>query len=90
MAEHVNYIRINTASNVTVGGPSSHVALMSVNVCTAAASNVLTINDATSNAVIATIDASSKGSYWFGGCRIPGGIKVTLSTGGADCTVSYV
>lgn len=84
------YRPIRTVSNFAVGGPGSAVTLGTVNVDTAAASAVLKIYDGTSasGTLVASIDASAKGSYTYL-TRLPNGMFVDLSGGTADCTIGY-
>ena len=85
-----NYIHLSAAGNASAGGTGSHTFLVAVNVNTAAAASTVTIQDAAGTVTIAVIDSTAKGSYWFGGVRIPGGIKVTVAGGNPDVTVSYI
>lgn len=84
------YIHISTQTAKTIGAAGSHSYLVSVCVNTAAASAVCTLTDATSGATIAVIDASAKGSYWYGGVRVPGGVTATQTGGNADLTIAVV
>jgi len=69
--------------------PAGSGELWSVNVNTGAASAVLKIYNNTSAVaadIIATIDASATGSFWYG-VLCPKGIFAVLSGGNADITI---
>lgn len=71
------------------GGPGSGARLWAVNVSTSAASAVVTIYHGTSASapVVATIDASAKGSYVYLGAYYGNGLFVKLTGGNALVTV---
>jgi hypothetical protein len=87
----MNYWHTAATATKNIAAAGSSVTLVAVNVNTGATSAVLTVYDGidSSGAVVATVDASAKGSYWFGGVRLPGGLYVALTGGNADVTVSY-
>ena len=62
--------------------------LFSVVVGTSAGSAVVTVYNgtATTDPVTATIDASAKGNYEFGGARHPAGLFIKLTGGNAKVT----
>lgn len=86
-----NYYHTATTATKVLAGAGTSVTLIAVNVGTGAVSGVLTIYDGqdATGTVVATIDASAKGSYWFGGVRLPAGLYVALSGGNADVTVTF-
>jgi hypothetical protein len=64
--------------------------LWGVNICTGAASAVVTIKETDTNgATIATIDASAKGTYNFWGLRSQNGFYIAQTGGNSDFTVTY-
>lgn len=85
-AKHVAAI----SSGQVVGGVNAWPTLWSVNVNTAAGSAVLKIYNGTSAAgeLIASIDASGKGSYVYG-VGLKDGIFYDLSGGNADVTIGF-
>lgn len=87
-----NYLHRATVGDGVAGATATHAELVSVNVNTGAASAVLTVYDGTSTTgtTVAVIDASAKGSYWFGYARLHNGLYYTLIGGTADITISYV
>ena len=93
MAEMVNYLHCTTAATYTAAtGAGSHTKLMSVNVGTSNAGATIKIydGDATSGTLVANIDASAKGSYWYGGIRLTKGITVVVASATIDATIGYI
>ena len=82
--------RISTVTTDTIGGVGSGVKLVAVNVTTGTATAVITLRhkDA-SGTIISVIDASAKGSYWYGGVNCPDGIHIAQTVAAADATISY-
>lgn len=85
------YIRLSTSLQASGTQAPGAAHLQKVNVCTGTASSVVTIYDgqASTATVVATIDASAKGSYDFGGIRLPNGLFVRMSGANSDVTISY-
>lgn len=77
-----------TGTGTIIGGPNSWPVLWSVNVNTAAGSAVLKIYNGTSASgeLVASIDASGKGSFVYG-VAMKDGIFYDLSGGNADVTI---
>lgn len=91
MGEPVRWQHLGATGTITVSADGAYAQLVSVNVGTGAASAVLTVSNRASPAVVvAVIDCSAKGSYWYGGARLQGGLSAVLTGGNADVTVSYV
>lgn len=86
-----NYYHTAATATKKLADAGTSVTLVAINVNTGAASAVLTVYDGVdaTGTVVATIDASAKGSYWFGGVRLPAGLCVVLSGGTADVTVTF-
>jgi len=85
----LRYSAITATGNLAVAGVNGDAELWSVNINTGAASAVLKIYNNTSAVaadLIATIDASSPGSLWYG-IYCPKGIFAVLSGGNADVTI---
>lgn len=70
---------------------NSTTVLVSVTVNTAASSAVLKLYDGQDNTgtLVAQIDASAQGNYWFGGVRLHAGLYYDLSGGNADITIVH-
>lgn len=81
---------IAAAGTLSVGGVDSAAQVWAVNVNTGAASAVATCYDGTaaSGRKLGTIDASARGSYWWGGAVCKDGFTLVLAGGNADITVS--
>lgn len=84
-----SFLHMTTAADTgTLGGAGSGTILNAVNVNTGAASAVLTLRlQNSSGAIIAVIDASAKGSYYFN-ALCPNGVYCALTGGNADVTIS--
>jgi len=87
---HVSYAHLAAAGSVTIGAVGSGTKIVSINVNTGTASSVVTVTDVKTGANVAVIDASAKGSYWYGGLRGENGFTVTMATANSDITISYV
>jgi len=76
-----------TANDTFALGKEAH--LDKINVSTAAASAVVTVynGSSTSDPVVDTIDASSKSTSHYAGCRFPNGLFVKLTGGNAKVSV---
>lgn len=84
------YKHISAVSNGQLS-PAGHTNLVSVSVNTGASGAILKIYDGVSAAgtLVAQIDASVVGSYWFGGTRLANGLFFDLSVGNADVTIVW-
>lgn len=83
------YGHMATANDTVSSG--ARTTLRQINVGTGAASAVVTVynGDATSDPVVAKIDASAAGQYPFGDVQLPDGLFAKLTGGNADVTVIY-
>lgn len=85
------YLSASTGASSTFQSGTDHTKLVAINIGTGAASAVVTVYDGVDNtgAVVATIDASSKGSFWFGGIRLHLGLFVAQTGGAGKVTICY-
>lgn len=80
------------ATSTGILSPQTHTNLVCVTVNTGAASAILKLydgQDSTSGTLVAQIDASVGGAYWFGGARLSKGLYFDLSGGNADITIVF-
>lgn len=82
--------RLTTGGRV-VALSGQHARLFSLNITTAATGTTVYIYDgvSTNGTLVAQVDASSKGSFVFGGVRCPNGIFANVLGGTIEATLGY-
>lgn len=88
---HLNFLNVNASGSASVAVANGNATLWSVNVNTGAASGVCKVYNAGSAVaadLVATIDCTNPGSYWYG-ARCPKGIFYAISGGAPDVTFGW-